>query len=266
MKSMIREMYIQKINAQMKSIVVLSLSLFLSTSLLAQDAPAGESKVTLGLRAQPSFAWLKVKEPAAPLLEGDGSKVGFAFGLMAEFKLSKNYFFATGLDVASKGGHIKSLVKSDLEHTSTTGDSLITVTSSNVSLKYIELPITLKMKTNQMGNFTYFGQFGVAPGFNISSKSDKHIEKQAVNSNGTVKDLPKDDEPAVSDVNDVDIKDNINNFNLSLVISLGIEYPLGGSTKAVMAVTFNNGFLDVFDGDPQDVISNTLGLSLGVLF
>ena len=126
------------------------------------------------------------------------------------------------------------------------------------------------MKTNEIGYFTYFGQFGLAPGINISSKADEHLTYQAVNSQGNIIALPQG-YTSPTDYNGVDLKSSIHNFNLSLVIALGLEYSLGGSTTALAAITFNNGFMNVFNsttrnGTSENAISNTLGLSLGVLF
>ena len=78
-------------------IATLVLFITLSSSVFAQgDAPIIGSKLHFGLELEPSIAWLKVNDPLPPALDGDGSKIGFGFGLMTEFAFSKNYSFATG--------------------------------------------------------------------------------------------------------------------------------------------------------------------------
>ncbi len=251
------------------SLILLTGFILFSSSLFAQSEPSSGTKLHFGLKAQPSFAWLKAKDPLPPAIDGDGAKLGFAFGLMTEFSFSKNYSFATGLDVSYRGGKLKRFSVDTLP-TGTVGDSLRTITSSNYTLQYLEIPLTLKMKTNEIGYFTYFGQFGIAPGINLSSKADIHTENQATNGQLHEKALPTGIN-ATSDVEGQDVKSDINSFNLALIISLGFEYSLGGSTTAVVAATFNNGFLDVLasknnKGQSEKAVSNTLGLTIGILF
>ena len=222
-----------------KILLILTTILLLSSQLKAQD----DRKLHFGLKASPSLAWIKSDTKG---LEGNGTKFGFGYGLITEFTFSTNYSFATGVDVNYRGGNLK--------YASAINDS-VTTTERNITLQYIEIPITLKLKTNEIGSFTYFLQFGMAPGINIRAKSDNKITTQ-VGSN----------QASAADDNDVDIKNDINNFNLSMIISGGLEYTLSGSTVLLTSVTFNNGFLDVFDSDDIKGNSNCLALTVGILF
>ena len=98
----------------------------------------------------------------------DGSKLGLAYGLVTEFRFADNYAFATGLEIAYRNAKIKG------ETSTTIGDTLTTKTVSKASMKlqYIELPFTLKLKTNEIGQFRYFLQIGIAPGFKIRARGD----------------------------------------------------------------------------------------------
>jgi hypothetical protein len=58
-----------------------------------------------GLKVTPSIAWLRTDTKGT---ESDGSKFGFCYGLMTEFRFSDNYSFATGLDVTYRGGNLRS--------------------------------------------------------------------------------------------------------------------------------------------------------------
>ncbi|MCC6601038.1 MAG: hypothetical protein IT223_10245, partial [Crocinitomicaceae bacterium] len=46
----------------------------------------------------------------------------------------------------------------------------------------------------------------------------------------------------------IDIKDDTRLFRTSLIMALGIEYNLSGSTSLVAGVTFNNGFSNFMNG------------------
>jgi hypothetical protein len=185
--------------------------------------------------------------------DSNGSKFGFTYGLITEFKFSDNYAFATGIDVAYRGG------KSKYTSSATLGSTTITKSfEQTTTLQYIELPITLKLKTNEIGYLTYYLQAGLSPGINISANADQKISTQTTTGGST--------STVNSDSTDIDIKDGINNFNLSMVIGGGVEYTLSGSTVLLVGIQFNNGFLDVIDDSAVKVNSNYLALTVGVLF
>jgi hypothetical protein len=221
-----------------KIFVLISLLFFVISDINAQD----EQKLHFGLKAAPTLAWITSDTKG---FESSGTKLGFSYGLITEFNFSTHYAFATGIDVTYRGGKSKY----SFNHDSTT-----IVSESTFNLEYIEIPITLKLKTTEIGYLTYFLQFGVAPGINIRSKADIKTTVQT-GSNTTT---------ASEDA--VDIKDDVNNFNLSMIIGGGIEYTLSGSTVLLVGITFNNGFLDILDASDVKANSDYLGLTVGVLF
>ena len=201
--------------------------------------------IRFGLKASPSLSWLK---PDTKGLSSNGSKIGFSYGIMTDFGFTDNYYLGTGLDITYRGGSLTNTVTT----TDTLGISTTIENTVDYRLQYIELPITLKMKTNEIGYFTYFGQFGFAPGIRISSKGD--FETKVSGQTGTINE------------DDVDLSDEINNLTLSLVISLGAEYNLGGKTSLLTAFTFNNGFVDVLDNKDLKATSSYFALNLGIFF
>ena len=204
--------------------------------IIINSASAQKSDFRFGLKAMPQLEWLK---PDTKGVSSDGTKLAFSWGFLAEYYFADNYAVATGVELAARGGKIRIL------------DTL----KSDVRLKYIDLPITIKMRTNEIGYMRYFGQFGFTPGINISAKSD---------SKGNT--FTKDDE---------DIKSDIVPVNVGLLIALGMEYTLGGNTALVVSASFNNGFIDIYkssytDGNGNKVnikmMSNYVALNVGVLF
>lgn len=182
---------------------------------VAQTLNAQDTKFNFGLKVSPTIAWFK----ASGDLDNDGSKIGFAYGLMADFNFSDNYALCTGVDVTYRGGKVKAY------------DSL----KQKTVLQYIEVPVTLKLKTNEIGYVTYFGKVGFAPGFNIRTDGDYK-------------------------------KSDIYPFNLALVAGLGMQYSLGGKTALLAGVTFNNGFMDVVKAKNEKATSNFIAIDLGVMF
>jgi hypothetical protein len=222
----------------MKKLFIVAIAIFLASGSFAQT----ESKLHFGLKAAPSLAWLRTD---APEFKSDGSTFGFSYGLITEFNFATNYAFATGIDVNYRGGKLKSQ--------ETEGDTTFIIKVSN-SLQYVEIPISLKLKTNQIGYLTYYLQAGVAPGYNIRANAD--VETTITTTSGV---------NVSEEASNQDVQENINAFNLSMIIGGGIEYTMTGSTVLLAGIQFNNGFLDVFDTDLKSN-SNSLALTVGVLF
>ena len=217
---------------------------FVVTNLHAQS----NQKFHFGLKAAPSLAWLKTDSKG---VSSEGTKLGFSYGLITEFNFGEHYAFATGIDVSYRGGKLKSSYSTN----DGSSNQVITVETDAFNLEYIELPLTLKFKTNEIGYLTYYLQAGISPGLNIRAKADVSTSTQIGSS------------PIVNSSEDnVDVKDGINNFNLSMVLGGGVEYTLSGSTVLLVGITFSNGFVDVVDGDAIKANSNFLALTIGVLF
>ena len=109
------------------------------------------------------------------------------------------------------------------------------------NVQYVEIPICLKMLTNQFNKIRYYGQFGFAPGMRIRA----------------LKDVGGEDK--------LSAKDEINFMNVNMIIAAGLEYEISGSTVAFGGIEFNNGFVDMLDGGDQGY-TNFLGLNIGILF
>lgn len=203
--------------------------------LSANITNAQEQKFHFGLKVAPTIAWMK---PDTKGLNNDGSKLGFTYGLMGESNFSPNYAFTYGVQVAYRGGILNY-------------DSATVLTRTSYVLKYVELPIGIKMKTNEFNRYRYFGQFGLVPGLNLSAKTT--TEKRSVTESN------------------IESKANITDINLSMMIALGAEYTISGSTTFLASLEFNNGFVDVLtkskDTDPEfKAISNYVALNLGIMF
>lgn len=221
--------------------------LFITATLTAQ------TDFQLGLQFSPTIGWIK---PDVEDVENAGTTIGFTGGLVGDFNISDNYAFSTGIFISNTGGNL----------TNTYTDSLLSQeieANQDIRLKYIEVPLTLKLKTNQIGYLTYFGQFGFSAGFNYDATADYNYE-----ANPPIASLEEKE--------NVDINEQINLIRMALIVGLGAEYNLSGNTSLVMGVTFNNGFTNIFNdkkmsfrndtGDDARAVNNYFTLNLGVLF
>ena len=185
----------------------------------------------------------------------------------------ENYYLSTGLNLSTIGGKLK---YPDLAYPVADSLSIFAqgTSSDNYNLSYVEIPILLKMRTNEIGYLRYFGQFGLGAGVNTKSR------RAYKTSYGT---------STLSD-DDIDISDDIRLFRFGLVIGLGAEYNLTGNTNAVLSINYNNGFSNVFNrnyyeldetdntvvlnddgltaksGPKWKAVSNNLSISIGVFF
>lgn len=214
---------------------------------LISSAQTSDPTFHFGMKICPNMAWLKSDTKG---LESDGSVTRFSYGLITEFRIAENYAFATGIDISYRGGKLK-------EENNT--DTSTTVDESTLKLQYIELPLTLKLKTNEIGHLRYYLQVGVAPGFNLRARADGKTTTQVRTTGSNPTNTTKEFE-------DQDVQDDINSINVSMVIGAGIEYNLSGSTNFFGGIVFNNGFTDISDSKDDKYVSNFLGLNLGVLF
>ena len=223
-------------------------------------AASDEPKFHFGFKLAPTMAWLKADSKG---LESDGSKVGFSYGITTEFKFQENYAFVTGLQVTYRGGLLK------YRYADNAANPLF---AYDLNLQFLEIPITLKMKTNEFGKIRYFGQFGLDPGFLLNAKVEPSLESSGSNGGW-----------AIDTEYEEDFKEYINGFNLSMIIAAGLEYKLAGNTVLFTSIEFNNGFVDIFgtvqqpiiDQDPNNPpprevkwagFTNFFALNLGILF
>jgi opacity protein-like surface antigen len=208
--------------------------------------PDEDRKFRFGLQFSPNVSWFKARTDG---YESDGTKMGFSYGLSFEYFLTKNYLFSTGLTLLNSGGNLKYEsaatyvnYRSGFPRTS----AVHSIVEVEYKLKYIEIPFMLKMKTNEIGYFTYFGQFGFKAGVNYRSSSTNTV---SYNPSGT-----EFIETAPVDRNDV--SDEINFMNLSLAVGIGVEYNLSGNTNLMLGITFNNGFINQLDMKVPELDAN----------
>ncbi|MEO5585228.1 MAG: porin family protein [Flavobacteriales bacterium] len=239
----------------MKKVYVTLLALLLGApSIFAQSE--NSNAVRLGIKFAPNLAWIRSDTKG---LESDGTLIGYSFGLMTEFPFGSNgnYRFATGLFLNNVGGKIKQTYSSAPDTTGLTTDILRT---STVKLRYIELPVTMKLMTNEIGYMRYYGQLGVDLGANIRAKSNAET---IMTSGGASRPTTE---------SDIDVKESVNVFKAGLVVGAGLEYNFSGRTSAVVGVTYHSGFTKLYKKSTFTGLDNAksyadyIELTVGVYF
>jgi hypothetical protein len=215
--------------------------LILFLFILGSANAIAQRNIRLGVHLDPVVSWFTPKSKG---IDKDGSRLGISGGLTVESYFRPNYAFYTGISISSLGGNL------------TYGDSVIIRTGdgtqvpvkagSTVSytINYITLPVVVKLKSNEIGYFTYFATLGLAPQVNIGTKA-KSTGGQL---NGET--VPKE----------------INMVNLSYFFGGGIEYNIGGQTALTAGIFYNNSFVDFLSNKKYEAVVNFLTIRLGVIF
>lgn len=194
----------------------------------------------LGFTASPNFGWAKINESSTAGYSSDGLRLGFTYGLLGDFGFSKNYFFSTAFTITS------------INANTTQSESLVNGQVSvdrSYKIQYIDIPLTIKLKTNVTAGKCFFGQFGLGTGIKIRGKSD--VKRKSSTS-------------VLENLKNQDI-DNANALRLGLVAGAGVQWDYNENSKFITGITFNNGFTDILSKGPS-IRNSFFALNLGVLF
>jgi opacity protein-like surface antigen len=231
----------------MKNIALtLSLILLISANVFSQGYKDYKS-LKLGLKASPNIGWLR---PETRNFENDGIRFGFSYGLISDFRLAENYYVGSGLFITHWGGKLLMPAIEDVNGVETN------VTQRRIyNLQYLEIPLTLKLLTNEIGYSTYYGQFGIGVGANINAKGEDRFYNDSY--------VRVDESP--------DIKSDITFMRVALVIGAGMEYSLAKNASVLVGVEYNNGFTNLLKSKPEhtskhSAVTNYFQLTIGIVF
>ena len=217
----------------MKNYALTALAFFAAIALASAQAPTEkiEPKIRMALSAAPVISWFNT-EGNAEFVDPDGPRFNISYGLHADFALgtSRNYYFSTGIFQTNLGGTLvhNYYVQDDRGY-------LLTSRTTDYRLNYVDIPLTLMLRTNEIGYIRYFGRVGANMGFNFKSTYDS---QSVILENPSAETRNQESESA-SDV--------VNLMRMGLHLELGFEFNLTGNTNAVVGVEWNNGLNNVFD-------------------
>lgn len=222
-------------------------------TLIAGNNFAQTKAFRFGFKLAPNLGWIT---PNTEGYESTGTVPGFSWGFVSDFALTDNYFLKTGFGMDFLNGKLDYPHEMDIEDDLEIEDLREGTLSRKYKLRYLDIPLMIKMRTNQFGNIAYFGEIGLNNSFRLNAKAK---DKFTYGSNF------KEGEP--------DLKEEVVFFKEALVFSAGIEYNIDESTSLTGGLTFSNGLTDMLQG--QNTINITLdqkarihyfALVLGVMF
>jgi hypothetical protein len=256
-----------------------ALFLFLALTIVgkyafAQDGENDLKNFRFGLKTTGMLTWYKPDDKKK--FSSGGVSAKGSYGLMTEFRLNKVAVIATGIQVDYDGGKLNMLdtnyyfINKDselLSKSDTAGQqfTMLRLGSRQYNTTYLTLPLTLKLKTNEIGMLTYYGQFGINASFRLKDRVNDETYLGNLKSNQT----------------DLENTKDMNLFKFALNVGGGAEWNLSGSTSLVFGLNWYNGFSNVlqknsdilfrsashqYEPTVQNARASAIALTFGVLF
>ncbi len=176
-------------------------------------------KLEFVVHADPVISWMGSN---ASEYQGEGAKAGFDIGLNVLHYFAENYAISSGISFISAGGR-----------QSTTGDHIMVFNNftqivpagdeMKYNLRYMNIPLGVRLQTNQVGYFTYFTDLG----FDI-----RLLLKSTV------------DIPAM-EISRENAKNEVYGMNAGWHLGGGIEYQLGIDASIIMGLSYGQDFFDI---------------------
>lgn len=243
------------------AIVMLALSL---------SASAQYKGFAFGVKMGPAFDWAGSK---TNMIHNEGTRMGFRWGLLADYYFSENYAIVTGLNVNYNRGHYS---YEDMRNFTIEPDTVPSAYLGEVDRLYkatvFEIPVALKMVTEEFGPFSFFAQMGGSLGFTSKALAKDSFKRT---------ELP---EITSQDENYDPVKYQYNPFHVALNAAIGAQFIIKGSTRAFADLYYSRDLLNgiemikysrYYNGDKTyprdsneklDYRQNILGLEVGILF
>lgn len=201
--------------------------------------------IRFGVFANPLISWFNTD---ISRIGGDGNRIGINAGLVVDKFFTEHYVFSTGISIRSTGGVLKYTEgKSSFRSSNSDIASLPVNTSVKYKLQYLHVPLSLKLRTTEIGYITYYAHLGLDPMVNIKANAD--VKSLGITNSGVGKE--------------------INSLYMGYHIGIGLEYKIVGNTALTTGITYMNGFTDVTDNNGnsnEKTVLHSFELQLGILF
>ncbi len=213
-------------------------------------ASAQKGEFHLSIQAAPQVSWLSAPDKAETDVKASGSQFGFGIGVHGDYYFSERYAITAGLVFQTNAGgtleynqapFMGILDKSKLGEGGFKTVSFGKGTKVTYNNQYVEVPIGLKLHTEEVNGMRFFGNLPILTlGFRTQSQAD--ITGDAIY-------LDESQSPALLTSKNVDWKkQNIGGdmsvFNLYIGGGAGVEYRLGETTTVIGGLFYQHGLID----------------------
>ncbi|MES2780261.1 MAG: porin family protein [Bacteroidota bacterium] len=238
----------------MKKIILATLAISFVISATAQ--------IKIGIRVAPQITWSTSDNKNT---ETNGTRINAAYGLMLDYFFTENYALGTEIGIQSFGTNLN---LSKTRYTSITynyGASSVSNLEDlkyDYQLRYVAVPIILKMRTNEIGYLRYYAEFGYSSGFLIRSKADVSMDKLQL-TNVNINDPDAEDQ---FNIETQKYSDKVSSYRGALIIGAGIQYNMFGNSMLVAGLRYDNGFTSFTKDERWSTALSNIALNIGVLF
>ncbi|MCY1514470.1 Outer membrane protein beta-barrel domain protein [compost metagenome] len=219
----------------MKKITLVILFLLFSIQSFAQLQDSLLYGFRLGITAHPNFGFMRAADG-----NSNGATLGFTYGLIGDFNFAERLSFSTGLTISSING------KTTERNANFPESDPTAIYDLKYMMRYIEIPISVKFKTDKIGKLKWYGQLGLSNDFKIRARQDIRMGNKL-------------------------IADQINSgawtrfYRVGWILGGGLEYDVIDHTSLLLGLSLNKGFTNISTGKSK-VKNNTVGIHLGLLF
>jgi len=238
----------------MKKVFTGLMLLTFSVSLFAGDGDTDMKNFRFGGTILPSLNWYKPDN--LKKFNKNGTVANFGILINGEYSFGSNFAVGFGLGLGSAGGKIDfNGPKNDTVHYYYNDDNGMLAVEDTAGLKgkwehfrlndrkykasYYMIPISLKMRTNEIGYMRYFFEPRLNIGIRKKVRADDNVQAittttaTPTNSMGTLSSHDPQE--------DLDITKDMGFMRLSVTLSAGAEYALSGSTALVFSIGYDYG-------------------------
>lgn len=208
--------------------VLCFLGLFLSKS-------EAQNEIRFGFQFSPTLSWMKTD--VKRISNNGGLILGAKLGAVGEYYFRENYSIASGIGFAfNHSGRLKyqdgGTIWPNTDFSVPGLDTLAAGVSLKYNLQYVEIPVSLKLRSGYFGTLRVFTELPMLYlGFKTQAKG-------TVTGNSPGPDTEKEN-----------ISPDVAFFNLSWGLGAGVEYEIGSKTSLVGGIYYQQGFTDVTRDD-----------------
>ena len=200
--------------------------------LMAINASAQYKAFQFGLNISPA---VNITKPNSDNFNKGTNLLSFNWGFNGNFYFVENYGFSTGFNVRNISGNYNY------------NDSINGDINCSINNQYLEIPLSLIMRTEKIGKTRIVGNIGYGLGVCLS-KSQEHTN---------------------SDNEIIDNEIPFSKIRNAFIIKLGVEYNVYKSSCLTAAFVFNNNFSNIYKNGnslEHNVMLNNLCLEIGFMF
>ncbi len=223
------------------------LALLAMISMVVTQAQISGYKI--GVKLSPNVSYMRSENGDIAISK---APLRLGYGLIIDKMFAEKYAVGTGVNVYKMGG------QTQFSYTEAANDTTsIYNLTRDYKLTYIEIPLTLKLRTSPIAGITYWGQFGIGVGYLYKAYSDDTYQKN-YQQNGSSNVFSQSVGQVVTDTGN-DIQQQLMPFRASMIAAFGLEYPISGTTALMAGISYNGGLLSLYKPS-SDVVQLTSGV------